>query len=96
MQPLLWSLINKSYTHCPQGEKDVEINVLLFFSLFTAPLTDKPPKILFPSESQMSIIEMAIGKKTRPIPFIDGLISVRRQNMCCHGSICLLVINGTA
>lgn len=33
MQPLLWSLINKSYTHCPQGEKDVEINVLLFFSL---------------------------------------------------------------
>ncbi|XP_073318533.1 interleukin-1 receptor accessory protein-like 1 isoform X1 [Pagrus major] len=27
----------------------------------TAPLTDKPPKILFPSESQMSIIEMAIG-----------------------------------
>uniref|UniRef100_A0A8C4IKG1 Interleukin-1 receptor accessory protein-like 1 n=1 Tax=Dicentrarchus labrax TaxID=13489 RepID=A0A8C4IKG1_DICLA len=27
----------------------------------TAPLTDKPPKILFPSESQMSVIEMAIG-----------------------------------
>ncbi|KAM9766959.1 interleukin-1 receptor accessory protein-like 1 isoform 2-T2 [Menidia menidia] len=27
----------------------------------TAPLTDKPPKILFPSENQMSIIEMAIG-----------------------------------
>uniref|UniRef100_A0A8D0AV26 Interleukin 1 receptor accessory protein-like 1b n=1 Tax=Sander lucioperca TaxID=283035 RepID=A0A8D0AV26_SANLU len=27
----------------------------------TAPLTDKPPKILSPSESQMSVIEMAIG-----------------------------------
>ncbi|KAM8905646.1 interleukin-1 receptor accessory protein-like 1 isoform 2-T4 [Spinachia spinachia] len=27
----------------------------------TAPLTDKPPKILSPSEGQMSIIEMAIG-----------------------------------
>ncbi|XP_069554322.1 interleukin-1 receptor accessory protein-like 1 isoform X2 [Brachyistius frenatus] len=27
----------------------------------TAPLTDKPPKILFPSESQMSTVEMAIG-----------------------------------
>ncbi|KAM6893720.1 interleukin-1 receptor accessory protein-like 1 isoform 2-T2 [Xenentodon cancila] len=27
----------------------------------TAPLTDKPPKILFPSENQMSIVEMAIG-----------------------------------
>ncbi|KAF3857235.1 hypothetical protein F7725_009094 [Dissostichus mawsoni] len=27
----------------------------------TAPLTDKPPKILFPSESQVSVIEMAIG-----------------------------------
>ncbi|XP_034031367.1 interleukin-1 receptor accessory protein-like 1 isoform X1 [Thalassophryne amazonica] len=27
----------------------------------TAPLTDKPPKILFPSENQVSIIEMALG-----------------------------------
>nr|XP_046238471.1 interleukin-1 receptor accessory protein-like 1 isoform X2 [Scatophagus argus] len=27
----------------------------------TAPLTDKPPKILSPSENQMSVIEMAIG-----------------------------------
>ncbi|XP_076579800.1 interleukin-1 receptor accessory protein-like 1 isoform X4 [Chaetodon auriga] len=27
----------------------------------TAPLTDKPPKILFPTESQMNVIEMAIG-----------------------------------
>ncbi|KAM8871632.1 interleukin-1 receptor accessory protein-like 1 isoform X1 [Synchiropus splendidus] len=27
----------------------------------TAPLTDKPPKILFPSENQMSIIEVALG-----------------------------------
>ncbi|XP_013869326.1 interleukin-1 receptor accessory protein-like 1 isoform X2 [Austrofundulus limnaeus] len=27
----------------------------------TAPVTDKPPKILFPSESQMSITEMALG-----------------------------------
>uniref|UniRef100_A0A8D3DDR9 Interleukin-1 receptor accessory protein-like 1 n=1 Tax=Scophthalmus maximus TaxID=52904 RepID=A0A8D3DDR9_SCOMX len=27
----------------------------------TAPLTDKPPKILSPSESQMSVMEMAIG-----------------------------------
>uniref|UniRef100_A0A1A8MS09 Interleukin 1 receptor accessory protein-like 1 n=1 Tax=Nothobranchius pienaari TaxID=704102 RepID=A0A1A8MS09_9TELE len=27
----------------------------------TAPLTDKPPKILFPSESQMSVMEMALG-----------------------------------
>ncbi|XP_067349698.1 interleukin-1 receptor accessory protein-like 1 isoform X2 [Channa argus] len=27
----------------------------------TAPLTDKPPKIIFPSENQMSVIEMAIG-----------------------------------
>ncbi|KAJ4924379.1 hypothetical protein JOQ06_000619, partial [Pogonophryne albipinna] len=25
-----------------------------------APLTDKPPKILFPSESQVSVIEMVI------------------------------------
>ncbi|GLD58494.1 interleukin-1 receptor accessory protein-like 1 isoform X1 [Lates japonicus] len=30
----------------------------------TAPLTDKPPKILFPSESQMNIIEMAIVEET--------------------------------
>ncbi|XP_068612298.1 interleukin-1 receptor accessory protein-like 1-B [Brachionichthys hirsutus] len=27
----------------------------------TAPLTDKPPKVLFPPENQMSVIEMAIG-----------------------------------
>uniref|UniRef100_A0A8C4ZCY9 Interleukin 1 receptor accessory protein-like 1 n=1 Tax=Gadus morhua TaxID=8049 RepID=A0A8C4ZCY9_GADMO len=27
----------------------------------TAPLTDKPPKILFPSENQVSIMEMTIG-----------------------------------
>ncbi|XP_029925162.1 interleukin-1 receptor accessory protein-like 1 isoform X4 [Myripristis murdjan] len=27
----------------------------------TAPLTDKPPKILYPSESQISVMEMAIG-----------------------------------
>ncbi|KAI4831679.1 hypothetical protein KUCAC02_001208 [Chaenocephalus aceratus] len=30
-------------------------------ALEAAPLTDKPPKILFPSESQVSVMEMAIG-----------------------------------
>lgn len=48
-------------------------SVFLSICLFTAPLTDKPPKILFPSESQMSIIEMAIGKKSRFIPYSDRL-----------------------
>lgn len=48
-------------------------SLFLSVCVFTAPLTDKPPKILFPSESQMSIIEMAIGKKSRFIPYSDRL-----------------------
>lgn len=48
-------------------------SLFLSVCLFTAPLTDKPPKILFPSESQMSIIEMAIGKKSHFIPYSDRL-----------------------
>lgn len=31
----------------------------------TAPLTDKPPKILSPAEGQVTVIEMAIGKYTQ-------------------------------
>ena len=54
--------------------KDVEFNVFsVFVFLFTAPLTDKPPKILSPSESQMSVIEMATGKSIRLIAHSDWL-----------------------
>lgn len=42
--------------------KTLDLSCSLSVCLSAAPLTDKPPKILSPSESQMSIIEMAIGK----------------------------------
>ena len=70
----------------------LSLSLLLSLSarLFTAPLTDKPPKILFPSESQMSVIEMAIGKETRLIPHsgcvcVDVCVSVygcSSQRLC--------------
>lgn len=72
--------MNKSYLCCPGGGKYVEFNVLFLFlsvCLLTAPLTDKPPKILSPPEGQMSVIEMAIGKEACFIPPADGLFSVR-------------------
>lgn len=81
MRPLLWSLMNKSYSHCPLGRElwnlmcssslSPSLSLSLSVCLFTAPLTDKPPKILFPSESQMSVIEMAIGKEAC-VTFIAG------------------------
>lgn len=73
-------------------------NVLLSLSvcLSTAPLTDKPPKILSPSESQMSVIEMTIGKEACFIPLIDGWFSVRQWNMQCHTcGMCLFVITAS-
>ena len=50
--------------------------VLLFF--WTAPLTDKPPKILYPSEDKMSTMEMTIGKTSFMLytfPHTHGLAS---------------------
>lgn len=38
------------------------INIMFVFFFFAAPLTSKPPKILFPAENKMSIMEMQLGK----------------------------------
>lgn len=52
-----------NHTHNLPGKKEVAIfNIFVSLCHSTAPLTDKPPKILSPSERQMSIIELAIGK----------------------------------
>ena len=38
------------------------------FSPFSAPLTDKPPKILFPSENKISNMELQLGKSIMGFP----------------------------
>lgn len=55
---------------------------LLLFVFPTAPLTDKPPKILFPSENQMSVVEMALGKETRFTSCINCLVFVFVMGAC--------------
>uniref|UniRef100_A0A4W5QZ88 Ig-like domain-containing protein n=1 Tax=Hucho hucho TaxID=62062 RepID=A0A4W5QZ88_9TELE len=42
----------------------------------TAPLTDKPPKILFPSESKLSILELQLGKTPTGLCSQTSTISV--------------------
>lgn len=41
----------------------VDTELMFFVSFFAAPLTDKPPKILFPAENKMSIMEIQLGKQ---------------------------------
>lgn len=40
------------------------LTFFIFLCFSTAPFTEKPPKILFPSESEMNVIEVALGKAT--------------------------------
>lgn len=40
----------------------------LCFLYFAAPLTDKPPKILFPSENKISNMELQLGKSIMGFP----------------------------
>lgn len=70
----IWDLICSSLSLC----------------LSAAPLTDKAPKILSPSESQMSIIDMVIGKDTfHYLTLIDHVLSFNGACRVIHYSVCV-------
>ena len=46
----------------------VSYYIEIVFSSFSAPLTDKPPKILFPSENKISNMELQLGKSIMGFP----------------------------
>ncbi|TNN47864.1 Interleukin-1 receptor accessory protein-like 1-B [Liparis tanakae] len=52
-----------------------------------APLTDKPPKILFPSENKMSAMELQLGRSIvgDSPPAAGATLGVIPQNMTGNG-----------
>lgn len=53
---------------CVVGRSFTTLFSNCLFSPFSAPLTDKPPKILFPSENKISNMELQLGKSILGFP----------------------------
>ncbi len=43
---------------------DMQLIICFVVCFFAAPLTDKPPKILYPSENKMNVMEMQLGENS--------------------------------